>query len=109
MNSYKKLTQLTILLGSFGLVFNFISPSTEIALADNGAIWTTNGNCGTPQNVNQYAIGDNIFINGSGFDAGNYTWTITGQPGNASADPNIDVASGIQTVNAPGTFCFNAY
>ena len=73
-----------------------------------GAIWTTRGDCGTEQqDVNQYDQGEYIYINGDGFDAGLYNWSITGQPGNASGDPNIVVASGSETVGDGGGFCIN--
>jgi hypothetical protein len=75
-----------------------------------GSIWTTNGDCGTEQqDVNQYAIGDKVFINGAGFCPGTYNWDISGQPGGASCDPGAIVASGTKTVNPDGTFCFEAY
>ncbi len=75
-----------------------------------GAIWTTNGDCGDEsQDVNQYNVGDAVFINGSNFDEGDYDWNITGKPGGASADPDIQVAWGNQSVGESRSFCFNAY
>lgn len=76
-----------------------------------GAIWTTNGDCGDAgQDVNHFAIGDVVYINGSGFDENtSYDWQIKGQPGGASADPNIVVASGSVLTDADGNFCIAAY
>lgn len=74
-----------------------------------GAIWTTTGSCGDPQDANHYQVGDHIFINGSGFAADGYDWSITGKPGGASGDPGAVVASDTQTVDDSGAFCFDAY
>lgn len=76
-----------------------------------GAIWTTLSSCGDEtQDANHYSIGDPIYINGKGFDANTtYSWDITGNPGGASGDPNIAVASGDFTTDDTGAFCFNAY
>ncbi|MFH1073144.1 MAG: hypothetical protein V1743_06990 [Nanoarchaeota archaeon] len=84
---------------------------TTFASADNpGSIWTTKDDCGeSQQDVNHYAIGETVWINGANFNADNYPWDITGQPGQASCDPNIVVASGIVTINETGAFCFAAY
>jgi hypothetical protein len=79
--------------------------------ATSGAIWTTNADCGNiTQNVNHYAIGDKVFINGDNFnDLTQYNWDIVGQPGQASCDPDITVANGNYTTDANGSFCFEAY
>jgi hypothetical protein len=75
-----------------------------------GAVWTTNGDCGDQtQDVNHFNIGDVVYINGAGFSAGTQSWSIKGNPGGASCDPNIIVADGIVDVNNTGAFCFNAY
>jgi hypothetical protein len=74
-----------------------------------GAIWTTTGSCGSPVDANHYQVGEVVYINGSGFDAGDHTWQIKGQPGGASGDPGDVVASGTVTVDASGAFCFAAY
>ncbi len=78
---------------------------------NSGAIWTTNGDCGdASQDVNHFAIGEVVYINGSNFDPNtSYSWQIKGQPGGASADPNIVVASGTVTTDSNGNFCFAAY
>jgi hypothetical protein len=87
------------------------------------AIWTTKNDCGDwTQDVNHYAVGDVVYINGA-FAAGTYTWSITGLP--ASCDPNQVVAFGTVTVDGTcsftggivggsctggtGQFCFPAY
>ena len=82
----------------------------ETSAQTPGAIWTTKGGCGDPeQNVNLYEIGEDVWINGSGFIPETYPWSIEGQPGGASGDPNIVVASGSVTTDASGAFCFPAY
>jgi len=74
-----------------------------------GAIWTTNNDCGNAsQDVNHYASGDRVFINGDNFCPGDHNWTITGQPGNASCNPGI-IAAGVYDVNESGAFCIDAY
>ncbi len=87
----------------------FLFSNTTDAAPGSGAIWTTSGSCGDPQNVNEYNVGEVIYINGAGFDAGNYSWSITGQPGNSSGDPGSEVASDDYTVGSSGEFCFEAY
>ncbi|MBU1974909.1 MAG: hypothetical protein KKG59_00740 [Nanoarchaeota archaeon] len=84
---------------------------TTSVLADNpGAIWTTKGDCGEEQqDVNEYAIGEAVFINGNNFDEGTEDWGIEGQPGGASCDPNIVVANGEVIISQTGAFCFEAY
>lgn len=75
-----------------------------------GSIWTTRNDCGSyEQNVNEYNIGEYVYINGANFKPGEYDWAITGQPGGASCDPNEVVALGSLIVNETGAFCFNAY
>jgi len=77
----------------------------------SGAIWTTKIDCGADtQDVNHFAIGDDVHINGDGFTAStSYDWTITGQPGGASCDPDAVVASGTKITDATGKFCIHAY
>ena len=90
-----------------GLIFTFNGQPTVVR-AD--AIWTTRDDCGDgSQDVNLFNRGDDVFINGSGFAPGEYTWDITGKPGGASCDPGLVVAEG--TINVPdnGIFCFPAY
>ena len=77
---------------------------------NSGAIWTTNSGCGSAaQDVNHYNTGDTVYINGSNFDPGVYSWNIQGQPGGASSASGGQVAGGSITVDASGTFCFAAY
>lgn len=84
--------------------------NSATAYFSDAAIWTTKSDCGdSTQDTNLYDIGDAVFINGDGFAAGSYSWSITGKPGGASCDPGIVVASGTKTVDASGAFCFNAY
>ena len=83
--------------------------SAQVMFTD-AAIWTTDSTCGdSSQDKNHYAVNSPIYINGNGFSSGSYSWSIKGQPGGASCDPNIVVASGIKSVNSSGSFCFNAY
>lgn len=79
-----------------------------IGNADAGAIWTTFLDCSqVQQNINQFYVGDSVYIHGENFALGTYNWDITGQPG--SGDPNTTVASGQVTVGVDGGFCFWAY
>lgn len=81
-----------------------------VSAGNPGAIWTTKGDCGNvSQDVNHYAIGETIYINGAGFDAGDYDWVINGNPGRASCDSDAVVASGNYAVDSSGAFCFEAY
>ncbi len=98
--------------GIKGLYYIYATDGFNIGqfIFTDAAIWTTRNDCGNQtQNVNQYNIGESVYINGDGFTTGSYNWSIKGLPGNASCDPNIVVASGNKTVNATGAFCFNAY
>lgn len=89
----------------FGLL---LVPS--VSAGKPGAIWTTKNDCGSEkQDVNHFSPGDTIYINGSGFDAGSYSWQIRGQPGSSSGDPGQIVASRSVSVNGSGNFCFSAY
>ncbi|MFZ3078451.1 MAG: hypothetical protein WA109_02090 [Bellilinea sp.] len=81
-------------------------------------IWTTRTTCTSPdpQDENQYVTGETVYIRGTSTDSfTEFKWTITGQPGNASTDPNIVVAAwnippgAIITTDASGYFCFAAY
>jgi hypothetical protein len=80
-----------------------------LGFASAESIKTSTISCGT-QNANHYAIGEHVYIRGEGFDANTkYAWDITGQPGGASCDSNIVVASGDINSDADGYFCFDAY
>src|SRR3989338_1462520 len=93
----------TILMPLAGTVFD--------AEAAAGTVWTTDSDCGSAsQDVNQYDVGGIVYINGENFDLDtDYFWFITGQPGGASADPGIVVASGSLNTDGSGNFCVNAY
>ena len=54
-----------VVLAGIGL---FVASNSTTA-SGAGAIWTTTGSCGDPQNINHYAIGDHVFINGANFSA----------------------------------------
>ncbi len=76
------------------------------ATGNSGAIWTTDGACGTSsQDVNHFLVGDHVYINFSGFAAGTYAWQIQQVSGN----PKPVIASGIFTVGATGAGCFPAH
>jgi hypothetical protein len=80
----------------------------SVISADPGSIWTTRDDCGdSSQDVNQYARGEIVYLNGNNFNPGTYSWDITGQP--SSCDPSTIVASGTVNVNSTGKFCFPAY
>ncbi len=82
----------------------------SVSAGKPGAIWTTKNDCGSEQqDVNHFSPGDTVYINGSGFDAGSYSWRIKGQPGSSSGDPGQIVASGLVPVVGSGNFCFSAY
>ncbi|HEY4693247.1 MAG TPA: hypothetical protein VIH16_07400 [Bellilinea sp.] len=98
------------------LTLNFIPAKT--VNATSGSIWTTRSTCipPAPQDENHYTWGEEVFIRGSNFDPDTvYHWGITGQPGDASADPGIIVAAWymapgtIITSDEDGCFCFKAY
>jgi hypothetical protein len=91
---------------------NSLLAPLNVKAANSGAIWTTTGSCGAPQNINSYPMGATVFINGSGFDPNTtIPWTITGQPGQASCDPRIVVASPPPSLvtDSSGAFCIAAY
>jgi len=91
-----------------GLVMTISLLMTSVS-ATSGATWTTSGTCGDPQNVNEYAVGEVVYINGANFAPGEYDWEIIGQPGESSCDPQAVVAQGSYTVDESGAFCFEAY
>lgn len=104
----KKLLALSILVS----ILVITSIAMVIANGNSGAIWTTRNDCGDiSQDVNHYARGEKVYINGKNFDAedNDNDWSITGQPGGASCDPMIVVAFGDYTVDSSGAFCFEAY
>ncbi|MFA5107452.1 MAG: DUF11 domain-containing protein [Patescibacteria group bacterium] len=114
----KKITKAFNIIAQVSLVFYYtIGPAVLLmpnrasaATLTPGTIWTTRGDCGDEtQDVNHYNVGEHVFINGKNFSAGQKDWNITGQPGGASGDPNIVVASGHYTVGPSGAFCFDAY
>lgn len=95
-----------------GMIFSLLVQQGKINVqADSGAIWTTNASCGAVgQDLNHFAKGQLIYVNGAGFDANQVlNWDITGNPGGSSCDPNQVVASGTITADSTGAFCFAAY
>ena len=99
--------------GTSLLALAAIGPAASPALAKpSGTIWTTKEACAdsAAQNANHYSVGETIYVRGAGFAASTaYSWAITGKPGQASGDPNSEVASGSDATDAFGAFCAFAY
>lgn len=74
------------------------------ARVNSGAIWTTKESCDTPQDANQYFVGEKVYIHGSNFAPATYNWNIFAVP---EKDPAI--ASGSYNVTSNEEFCFYAY
>lgn len=88
------------------LTHQHIAIQNAYANGNSGSIWTTNLGCGGQQDVNHYFWGDAVAIHGANFAPNStHPWTITGQPGQASCNPHIVVASGTLTADAQGNFC----
>ncbi len=110
----KKTIMLSVLV-SILFIASIAMASAEVTIekdngGNSGSIWTTTNQCGAEQqDVNQYSPGEHVYINGANFDEGEYDWDITGQPGQASCDPNTKVASGSIAVDSSRAFCFEAY
>ena len=72
------------------LALALLGPAAGGAAAAAGAIWTTSITCAVPdadQDQNHYAIGEHVHIRGENFEANaQLHYTITGAPGNASAE-----------------------
>jgi hypothetical protein len=104
----KKIAGVFGLIAMLVLVTGFASACSDCG--NRGAIWTTVGDCGnSSQDVNHYAIGEDVYINGAGFCHQTYNWAITGNPGGSSGDPGAVVANGSLHVDSSGKFCFKAY
>ncbi|MBN2355312.1 T9SS type A sorting domain-containing protein [candidate division KSB1 bacterium] len=74
------------------------------------SIWTTNKCAQDQQDKNHYKIGETVYVAGEDFDPlSSYSWTIKGNPGGSSCDPNTIVASGTIITDENGDFCFAAY
>ncbi|MCB2180251.1 hypothetical protein KQH54_03930 [bacterium] len=93
------------------ILLSFVPP---IAVsAGSGAVWTTTTACGTPQNDNQYNVGDTVFVHyNNDFTEGlSYVWTITNT--SAPGNPKPQVANGggiVEFLYDGGTEgCFEAY
>jgi hypothetical protein len=111
LGSFTYLYTVSLETGTYTVIATDFTNTASTTFTDSpDAIWTTRNDCGDiSQDANEYAIGETVYINGDGFSPGNYDWSITGNPGGASCDPNIVVASGTVTVDASGAFCINAY
>ena len=107
----KQISILLIAILSVSLLISTVSAvSVSTEHGGSGAIWTTMNDCGDEQqHVNEYDVGDIVYINGDNFDEGDYDWSIKGQPGQASCDPGIVVVEGNYPVGETGAFCFEAY
>jgi hypothetical protein len=110
-NLFRMLASTSYMLGVASIIaalaFGLSPAMPTFAQANTGAIWTTNNTCGAPQNINQYEVGNTIYINGSKFTpAAVLAWDITRVSG-GSEKPTL--ASGSITVSSGGTFCIAAY
>ncbi|MCJ7507001.1 hypothetical protein MUP05_11140, partial [Candidatus Bathyarchaeota archaeon] len=82
--------------------------STYLATFTDAAIYTRRDGCGGQKNENHYGTGEDVWIEGDDLYHNTfYNWEIRGLPG--SCDPNTVVASGQNTTNSHGDFCFYAY
>jgi hypothetical protein len=89
------------------MVLGVTPASVSFAQSGSGAIWTTTGSCGDPQNVNHYIVGAVVYINGANFDPNEaFAWDITRVSG---SPPKPTVASGNNAADGSGAFCFAAY
>jgi hypothetical protein len=90
----------------------FLTVAVHPAAAQNsGAIWTTTGSCGDPQNKNQYKVGDVVYINYSNIDPNTvYDWIIiqTNSPGNPKRIAGDGAGQGTHN-SGSGTSCWAAY
>ena len=86
------------MIATFAGVFNNASAAT-------GEVNTVSGSCGDPVNVNQYATGEPVLLDGKNFEPGEYAWNIAPVSGGPSAIP---IASGFVTADENGNFCFIA-
>ncbi len=69
--------------------------------AGSGAVWTNTGPCGSPQNVNQYGVGEDFYGHGSNFSPNtSYPWVVK-DPGTNGAV----LESGTIMTDANGDFC----
>ncbi len=83
-----------------------LSLAAKPVAAATGAIWTTTGSCGSPQNINHYNVYDVVYVNYSNLAVSTLmNWSITQKDGN----PKPIVASGTYTTTDTGTGCFSAY
>lgn len=88
---------------TYGTSSLFLNANNNPVKAAAGAIWTTSGSCGSPQNVNHYPAGSIIYINGSNFSVQQYAWQISDPGNNGTVWLN-----GVVTPGANGLFCFAA-
>ncbi|MHB1120985.1 MAG: hypothetical protein ACYC11_13100 [Bellilinea sp.] len=116
----KALSRLSYISGIAFLITSFALNMTPVmrVSAEVIAIWTTRTTCRFPDPVNEnhYVTGEMVYIRGNTTDPSTqFAWSITGQPGDASADPGIIVASSeippgtVITTDSIGYFCFAAY
>jgi len=90
--------------GFVGLALFVFALSPLVVTATSGAIWTTTGSCGDPQNINHYPANSDVFINGANFAAAaSVHWQIQ-IPGNNGTI----LAQGDLVTDGNGAFCVNA-
>lgn len=77
-----------------------------MSASQSGSIWTTTDSCGEDQqNVNEYFVGQIVYINGANFNPGTYDWDIS----KVSGSEKPQIASGSVTPDTNGNFCFAAH
>jgi hypothetical protein len=106
----KIMNRKTTFILALGMLLCLILGGIVSATGNGGSIWTTRNDCGdVSQDVNHYALGEKVYINGANFNPGTYNWSIKGNNGGSSCDPDTVVASGNFLVGETGAFCFEAY
>ncbi len=100
-------------LGVASLIVSMALAGTSLPVAaqsGTGAVWTNSGPCVSSEDISHFSIGAHVFLNGSGFDPGEFlVWAIMGAAGGASGDPGQVVANGTVVADDNGEFCFDAY
>lgn len=106
----KKKFEKIILIIAFLLIISIVNFGIAAAQAVSGETWTSKNSC-EEKNLSSanLEIGDVVFINGENFDPGTYQWSITGNQGDTSCDPDQQVALAAFFVDEGGSFCFPAY
>ena len=92
------------------MLWKALGAVADEVLGESGRVWTTRQDCGDENaDVIGYVPGEWVWVNGASFTPGPHAWSIGGQPGEASCDPEEIVAGGTLTATAQGGFCLQAY